>query len=78
MRLCIFFCNLSQTTTLVLLFWYKHVTQGQMKWMIWTFGLNLLDAFYAFSSVNCHKRMVWTIGLIPVLTAPRICTHDLR
>ena len=38
--LCVFFCNLSQTTTLVLLFWHTHVTQGHMKRLVWTFRLS--------------------------------------
>ena len=44
MRLCIlcdFFYNLSETTTLVVLFWHTHVTQGRMKRMVWSFGLQI-------------------------------------
>ena len=55
--LCVFCFNLSQTTALVLLFWHTHITQGRIKRLVWTFGL--LDAFYAFSALACHKQLHW-------------------
>ena len=41
---------MSQTTTLVILFWYTHETQGRIKQMVWTFGLmtSLPLVFYFF------------------------------
>ena len=44
--LCIFFCNLSQITTLILLFWHTHVTQGRMKRMAWIFDLSLWKVWW--------------------------------
>ena len=41
--LCDFFCNLSQTTTVVLYFRYK---QDHPKWMVWTFDLMWVGKLY--------------------------------
>ena len=74
MLLCIlfvFFRNLSQPTTLALLFCHTHVTHGRMKRMVWTYGF--IVTFYPLICSRNNRR--YPLDLRPYY-CPLICSDQ--